>query len=117
MQEPQPGKNAFMYNGRLLVQYPRRCKSGPAGATASMPPRAPLNTCDAPQARLAPSRNATPAVSTLPSLVKFDGATNDLSLQEGHRGGIAYMTTLTKQDFQDPKMITSVQSLSFTFII
>ncbi|EIE26773.1 kinase-like protein, partial [Coccomyxa subellipsoidea C-169] len=68
-EEPQPGKNAFMHNGRLLVQYPRRSKSGPAGAGASMPPRAPLNTFDAPQARLAPSRNATPAVrAPAPSL-------------------------------------------------
>ncbi len=69
VQEPQPGKNAFMHNGRLLVQYPRRSKSGPAGAGASMPPRAPLNNFDAPQARLAPSRNATPAVrAPAPSL-------------------------------------------------
>ncbi|BDA40576.1 Cyclin-dependent kinase E-1 [Coccomyxa sp. Obi] len=57
-EEPRPGRNAFIHNGRLLVQYPRRSKHGPAGA--SMPPGAPLNTFDAPQARLGPSRNATP---------------------------------------------------------
>lgn len=60
MQEPRPGRNAFIHNGWLLVQYPRRSKHGPAGA--SMPPGAPLNTSDAPQARLGLSRNATPSV-------------------------------------------------------